>query len=434
VILTSVLIACRLDVAEAAERRGLPAEWHRGANVTAWDPAAYGSATASDALAALHATGTDRAALVPTWYMDTATSSEIRADPSLTPADAALRTAARTARSLGMRVVIKPHIDVRDGAFRGDIAPASRSRWWQSYRVMLRHYADLAQEEGAAMLEVGTELTSMSDDEREWRALIADVRARFTGQLTFAANWIDGARAVGFWDALDAIGIDAYMPLVTDDPDPSVARLAQAWKDRGYVAQLQELSRRHRRPVLFTELGYTSRLGTASSPWEWADGGEAGAQRPQARAYEAAFVVFGGKPWFQGIYWWDWSAQGWNAEVGDGSHRFAGKQAEFVVRSWHSGPPHAPQMRVVRAARRWRLVVSKLPCRPATTIRILHAVGRRVLTILRAHSRAGRLTAALPPSLGPGRYRVEVPLPRGCRAAAFTEAFTLPSGGRRSPR
>jgi hypothetical protein len=358
VLLASLLMVCRVDTAPASEGRGVPPDWHRGANVTAWDRNAYGSATAADALAALRTTGTDRAALVPTWYMAKATSSEIRADPSLTPTDTALRTAARTAGSLGMRVVIKPHIDVRDGTFRGDIAPASRSRWWHAYRIMLRHYAALAEQEGAAMLEVGTELTSMSADERQWRALIADVRARFTGQLTFAANWIDGARAIRFWDALDAIGIDAYMPLVTDDPDPSVARLARAWSARGYVAQLRNLSRRHRRPVLFTELGYRSRRCTAGSPWEWSDAGGSIAQRPQARAYEAAFRVFAGRPWFHGIYWWDWSAQGWNAEVADGSHRFAGKKAEAVVRSWYSTPSQ------------WRQTVAQLgshgPVAPGT--------------------------------------------------------------------
>jgi hypothetical protein len=437
VLLASLLIACRADAAAGAEPRGLPAGWHRGVNVTAWDANAYGTTVAADALASLRETGTERAALVPTWYMATATSSEIRADPSLTPTDTALRTAARTARSLGLHVVIKPHIDIRDGTFRGDIAPASRSRWWHDYRVMLRHYAELAQQEDAAMLEVGTELTSMSSDERQWRALIADVRSRFAGELTFAANWIDGARAVKFWDALDAIGIDAYMPLVTDDPDPSVARLARAWKDRGYVAQLEELSRRHRRPVLFTELGYRSRLSTAAAPWDWSDAGGDIAQGPQARAYEAAFEVFAGRPWFDGIYWWDWSAQGWNAEVGDGSHRFAGKEAEAVVHAWHSAPSRADQMlaRVVRTRRAWRLVLIGIRCRAATTIRILRAPGGRALATVRARTGPGRLSARLPRSLQPGRYRARARFAPSCRGRrVVTAGFTVPRSVKASPR
>jgi hypothetical protein len=430
VLLVPLLIACRADAASASQREGLPAHWQRGANVTAWDPSAYGSATAADALAALRATGTDHVALVPTWYMATASASEIRADPSLTPTDAALRAAARQARSLGMRVVIKPHIDVRDGTFRGDIAPASRERWWRDYGVMLRHYAELAQAEGAAMLEVGTELTSMSADEMAWRGLIADVRTRFSGDLTFAANWIDGANSIGFWDALDAIGIDAYMPLVTDDPDPSVAQIARAWSDHGYVDELRRLSRRHRRPVLFTELGYRSRLGTAGSPWEWSDSGGAVAQGPQARAYEAAFQVFAGKAWFRGIYWWDWSAQGWNVEVGDGSHRFAGKEAEGVVRAWHSAPaPAPPTTRVMRTDRGWQLLVAGFSCRRAATIRIRREVNRRILATLHGRPRRERLVAVLPSWLRPGRYRARIRPPRTCRGKARTDAFILPRPG-----
>ena len=336
-----------------------------------------------------------------------------------------------------MQVVIKPHVDIRDGTFRGDIAPASRSLWWHDYRIMLHHYAELAQQEGAAMLEVGTELTSMSSDEQQWRALIADVRARFAGELTFAANWIDGARGVKFWDALDVIGIDAYMPLVTDDPDPSVARLARAWKDRGYVAQLEELSRRHRRPVLFTELGYRSRLRTAAAPWDWSTAGGNIAQGPQARAYEAAFEVFAGRPWFDGIYWWDWSAQGWNAEVGDGSHRFAGKKAEAVVHAWYSAPARADQTvaRVVRTRRAWRLVLSGIRCRTATTIRILRASGRRALATVRARTGAGGLRARLPRSLRPGRYHARVRLAPSChRPRVVTAGFSLPRSAKASPR
>jgi hypothetical protein len=433
VLLASLLISCQASAAAAGEKQGLPAKWHRGANVTAWDPDAYGTTAAADALAALHATGTERAALVPTWYMATATSSVVRRKPALTPADDALRRAARTARSLGMQVVIKPHVDVLDGTFRGDIRPTSRSRWWRDYTAMLRHYAELAQEEGAAMLEVGTELTSMSRDEQHWRRLIADVRTRFGGDLTFAANWIEGARAVGFWDALDAIGIDAYMPLVTDELDPSVSRLTNAWKDRGYVAKLEELSRRHHRPVLFTELGYCSRLGTAAAPWEWSDTGGGIAQGPQARAYEAAFEVFAGRPWFRGIYWWDWSAQGWNSEVGDGSHRFAGKEAEAVVRAWHSAPSRGNRMlaRVIRARHAWRLVLTGASCRHATAILVLRAAGRRVLATLRPRTRPGRLTAALPASLRPGRYRARVRFTRSCRSVrTSTASFTLPRSAR----
>ena len=55
------------------------------------------------------------------------------------------------------------------------------------------------------------------------------VRARFGGRLTYAANHIDGANSLGFWDALDYIGIDAYEPLSWSDPNPSTETLAASW-------------------------------------------------------------------------------------------------------------------------------------------------------------------------------------------------------------
>ncbi len=235
-----------------------------------------------------------------------------------------------TARALGMHVVLKPHVDVADGSFRGDIAPADPAAWFDAYRRMSDHYADLAAAGGAEMLIVGTELTSMSGYEGEWRRVIDGVRARFGGRLTFAANWVDGARRIGFWDALDFIGVDAYMPLATSSGS-TVDELAAAWRDRGYVGELADLHARVGKPVLFTELGYQSRLDTAVTPWGGAT--EAIDQEAQARAYEAAYRAFWDAPWFAGIYWWDWSATG---ASDPGGHPFAGKAAEGIVRAWNA--------------------------------------------------------------------------------------------------
>jgi hypothetical protein len=48
--------------------------------------------------------------------------------------------------------------------------------------------------------------------EKEWRRVIAAVRGVTSARLTYAANF-DAYQRVAFWDALDAIGIQAYFPL-----------------------------------------------------------------------------------------------------------------------------------------------------------------------------------------------------------------------------
>jgi hypothetical protein len=305
----------------------LPSQWQRGANLTAYSPDAYASPATGIELSRLADLGVDHVALIPLWFMDSATSSEVFPDPEGSPGDAAIEAAAAAAQELGMSVAIAPHVDVRDGTFRGEIAPVDPAAWFRSYESMLDGYADLAERAGADELIVGTELTSMSADAEAWRALIARSRGRFSGTLTYAANWVDEAEAISFWDDLDQIGINAYMPLETGETDPSVAALAGAWAP--YEDRITSLHERWGLPVAFTELGYQSRAGAAVA------GGAAAAgpvsQRAQANAYEAAYRVFA-KPeldWFRGIWWWDWTVDGTDPD--GGGFTPAGKLAENVV-------------------------------------------------------------------------------------------------------
>lgn len=348
--LWAVLLALAPAVA-ADGGRYLPAGFQRGMNVAAWWNDAYSAPASDQALAALAATGTTDAALVTTWYMTSPTASSV-APTAQTPSDASLLHAMATARSLGMRVVLKLHVDVADGSFRGDIAPADRAAWFASYTTMVDHYADLAAQGGAEMMVIGTELTSMSTDDAAWRALIADARARFPGALTFAANQMSGAQQITFWDALDYIGVDDYMPLTdSTDPDPALDTLVQAWNARGYVAALAQLHQQWGRPVLLTEIGYQSRVGTAITPWTNASG--APDQGPQERAVDAAYRALSGQPWLAGLYWWDWVATGPEA---DGGWSLEGTQAADTIRAWNLGavPPAAaiaPIGQVTPAAR-----------------------------------------------------------------------------------
>lgn len=162
--------------------------------------------------------------------------------PDETPSDASVITVIREARALGLRTAIAPHIKVEDGTFRGEIEPDDRVAWYASYRTMLGHYAGLAQRADAGMLVVGSELVSMSKDTDAWETLIAHARDRFAGPLTYAANWVDEAEQVRFWDQLDQVGIDAYMPLTPDEATPSVDQLVDAWQP--YLSRMRQVGDR----------------------------------------------------------------------------------------------------------------------------------------------------------------------------------------------
>jgi hypothetical protein len=302
----------------------------RGANVTAYAPDALAGSAASAALADLRAQGADEAVFPVLWFMADKTSNEVAPKPDETPSDDSLLQAIRDAAALGMRTAIAPHIKVDDGTFRGEIAPSDRAAWYASYRAMLVHYASLAQRAEADMLVVGSELVSMSENTPAWESLIADARSRFAGQLTYAANWVDEAEDIQFWDKLDAVGIDAYMPLTPDDPTPTVAQLQDAWEP--YIARMRKVGDDAEKPVLLTEIGYTSREGTAQAPATEGDGPIS--EQAQADAYTGAFRALGHQDWISGMLIWDWSADG---REGPGGYSPQGKQAQAVMRLWFGG-------------------------------------------------------------------------------------------------
>jgi hypothetical protein len=237
------------------------------------------------------------------------------------------------ARSLGLRVALKPHVNINDGTWRGLITPTDPSAWWASYNAMIDHYADLARQGGASLLVVGTELKSMSPDTARWRDLIAGVRSRFQGQLTYAASSKEFDH-VNFWDALDYIGVDAYFALTNKIGD-TTSNLVWHWTSWGWKSQLVNESFSWGKPVLFTEIGYRSTPDTALHPGFHGNSGDADFAAQQ-RAYEAFYQAFQNEGWFAGVYWWRWSAelgkpQGWEEDYPP-----LDKPAEQTMKFWNT--------------------------------------------------------------------------------------------------
>lgn len=314
----------------AAPQPPIRAGMARGANVTAYSAQALTAPTATAALAALKATGANEVVFPVLWFQDTKTSTGIQPDPDETPSDASLLAAAATAHAEGFTVGFAPHINVRDGTFRGEIAPSSKATWFAAYAVMVDHYAELAAQADADMLVVGSELVSMSTDTSAWQTIITDVKTRYDGPLTYAANWVQEAEKIRFWDQLDSVGIDAYMPLTPGDATPSVAQLQAAWSP--WITRMHALNVKTGKPIMLTEIGYTSRQGTAEAPAT--EGTGTIDQAAQAQAYEGAFRALGQLSWLSGMLIWDWSADG---RESPGDYSPQGKRAQTVLTRWYGG-------------------------------------------------------------------------------------------------
>ncbi len=317
----------------------------KGISYAAWWPGEYSKPDADLALGKLAATGAKDVSIIVTQYQPTIDSTTIGPTAS-TPTDEDVTHAIRMAKSLGLRVLLKPHVDLSADPthWRGQIgtnfSEAQWGQWFASYQNFLLHYAQMAAAENVERFCVGTELVATRSRASQWRAVIAAVRGVFSGELVYAANHEPHPSDISWWDAVDLIGIDAYYPLSTKD-DPTTAELAAAWG--AVVPQLASLAATWQKPIVFTEIGYRSVNGANKHPWDWEIGGPWDLEE-QKQCYEAAFQAVWNQPWFAGMYWWSWDTELLQGGPCDAGYTPANKPAENVVRQWYGAAPrvHTP--------------------------------------------------------------------------------------------
>ncbi len=304
----------------------------KGFSYAAWWNDSYLTPDSDASLENLRETGTEYVSLITTWYQADEHSTQIFSDKNSTPSDEAIIHAIQAIHSLGMKVMLKPHVDLYNGEWRGEIYFDNErewEEWFESYRNFICHYAKLAEENGVEQFCVGCELVKTVGRE-EWFDIIKDVRKNFSGLITYAADWSNYWN-VTFWNALDFIGIDAYFGL-TEKNDPSMEELMNGWKRWKYG--IEGIHNSTSKPIVFTEIGYRSIDGCNRDPWNWQRHGRIDLQE-QADCYLAAFKTFWNESWFNGFYWWMWWA---NTSIGgsnDDSYTPYKKPAENVLKTYY---------------------------------------------------------------------------------------------------
>ncbi|MBL4850592.1 MAG: hypothetical protein JKY65_34170 [Planctomycetes bacterium] len=209
------------------------------------------------------------------------------------------------AHERGLRILIKPHLAYWGSGFswRGEIRfedPTARARFHREYAAWILALAKVSR--GADSYCVGTELEGTTSADAEWRSLIKAVRTTLPKvPLTYAANW-DRYQDVGFWDALDVIGIQAYFPLVDHENVPTDAELSAGWKR--ILTGLRAYAKKSDRPIVFTELGYDSNPLAASKPWKGSRRPSEAGRELQRRCLRAALEAVEAEPSVVGLFLW----------------------------------------------------------------------------------------------------------------------------------
>ena len=253
--------------------------------------------------------------------------------------DARMHEVMRQAKGLGLKIMLKPHLWIMRGKWRGEIGfedARGWAAWFDSYERWILHYADMAETHGADVFVVGVELrSSQRSQENRWRRLIREVRTRYEGEITYSANW-DDAVEVPWWDAVDYIGVQFYPPITTRaeaNLESARAEIASRLDD------LESLSKQQGKAVLFTEVGYRAAADALRYPHEWPE--RANASRPdprvQAVGYRAFLSAIRPRTWIRGVYWWKWFTDPETSEEGPAGFSPRGRPAEVILRAAYGG-------------------------------------------------------------------------------------------------
>ncbi len=243
------------------------------------------------------------------------------------------------ARKQQLKVMIKPHVWVQGEGWAGDFTLSTEEGWksWEkNYARYILDFADLSEANQVEMLCIGTEYRqAVRQRPNFWKNLISQVRTRYKGKLTYAANW-DEYTTVPFWNQLDYIGIDAYFP-ISSEVTPTAAELISGWEKESDA--MKAFSERQKKPILFAEYGYRSIDKTAWKQWELPDGWHSKAPAnliAQTNAYEALYRTFWNQPWFAGGFIWKWYDDHGKAGGNENSdYTPQHKPAEQVIRKYY---------------------------------------------------------------------------------------------------
>ena len=220
---------------------------------------------------------------------------------------AAVMRVVEQAHERGLRVLIVPHLWVETGEWRALIDPgddASWDKWSREYARFLLTWALVARDAHIDMLSVGVELRSWvtTPHVASLVDIIDQVRGVYPGLLTYSANWDDVGDTL-LWDHVDLVGINAFFPL-TDRKGASLGTLLAG--GRRVANEVETLARDLRKPVVLTEIGYTTRADPAVEPWIWPDGMKDVVidEQAQANAYTAIIAPFIDSSWCSGFFVW----------------------------------------------------------------------------------------------------------------------------------
>jgi hypothetical protein len=274
-------------------------------------------------------TGADFVIFVPAGLQETAQSEYIDFKGFRTIGDDELTSMIHYAKSIGLRVALKPTVNCLNGTWRAHInffdndvhCEPKWSNWFESYTAFQLHFAEIAEKTGCEMFIAGCEMVNAQRREAEWRRLIADIKSIYSGPVSYNTDKYQEEH-VAWWDCVDVISSSGYYPL-------------QDWDQE--LDRIEAVVKKFNKPFFFAEAGCMSAAGSSAVPNDWGLAGEVNLEE-QAEWYREMFDKTSKRDWVGGFGLWDWAWRQYH--IGDADKQSGydlyGKPAEFVVKEYYT--------------------------------------------------------------------------------------------------
>ncbi|MBI4977116.1 MAG: hypothetical protein HZC28_06505 [Spirochaetes bacterium] len=265
-----------------------------------------------------------------------------------------------------INVMLKPMIEVLDGAWRGSIimpeAPGLiegrktdyRGQWFESLTQSLTNLGRLGTELGCEMFCLGCELDGVEKLDHYWTNTVSAVRDVYKGALSYDTTlWSLDKGAPKWFDQLDNVQVSFY-PCLGDTshlPGKGTKMLNRSERSpetvdemkknlAGRVAEMRTLSDKVGKPLIFGECGCRSRAGACGNPADWQLPGQYDGEE-QAKFFDAVLGAFWDEAWWQGLFVWKWDEQQLRKHyrtdpAGDLGFTVDGKPAAQTLKRWYT--------------------------------------------------------------------------------------------------
>jgi hypothetical protein len=222
------------------------------------------------------AVGINAVQFIKMFAMDDETDTVIYDPNPLGYSDEKLRSAILAMKQAGFRVMLRLVFFLNAPWPKADnlqdrLAPSDWNEWFRSFEKIALRYARLAEDTGVDIYAFADTLQTTYAFEDRYRELIGAIRKTFSGELTVLTGPNDEKlKEVGFWDALDYIGLDGSLHTAGYVPFEEANELSL---DEIYKIYLREFEQKvlptaklEEKSILWGEIFYPSVARSTYSP------------------------------------------------------------------------------------------------------------------------------------------------------------------------